>query len=493
MAMTLRKNDSKNCCSLLRRDQLIAAAARRMLPVAIVLLVGSPAFAADDEVTQSGGGRSASVETAVPPQAALRGQAVPASQPEYRLAPGDHIKVSVFDQEQLSGDFVLDGAGKVLLPIIGTVNLSGLTLAEAQQKIQNDLADGVLVKPTVSLRMEEYRPIYVGGDVRKPGSFPFRFGQVVTAAIAAAGGDRISEQPPGMAMADFINADERVRMLETQRLGLLVRKTRLEAERDERPNFVMPQLVGLNSANFDVGPIYAAEQDTFSRLMSTKHEQIDLLEKQRPRIGAEIDAVKDQLDKERRHLKLVTDRLSELETYYQKRIVREDEMNRQRQMQASSQANVASSQAKIARLHGDLGNLDIKLGELKATFDRQILTELEKTLQSLRDADTALVTARAFRRVKAQDIARGGSDSAMTVRITRFHDGKPTTFKATGNTVLEPGDVVEVKLDLPATDGVSTALMRAINPETTATEGSVASQARSTAAVDMNYETSATR
>ena len=489
MTLTFRKNDLKTSCSFFGCGHLIAAAARGMLPVVIVLLVGLPAFAAD-EAAQSGGERSPSVETATP-QAALPGQAMPTGQPEYRLAPGDQIKVLVFDQQQLSGDFALDGAGKVLLPIIGLVKLSGLTLAEAQQKIQDALADGVLVKPTVNLRIEEYRPIFVGGDVRKPGSFPFRFGQVVTAAIAAAGGDRLSDQSPGMAMADYINANERVRMLEAKRLGLLVRKTRLVAQRDDRANFVMPQLVGMNPDGGEVAPLFAAEHDTFSRLMSTQHEQIDLLEKQRPRIGAEIAAVKDQLDKERRHLKLVTDRLGELETYFQRKIVREDEMNRQRVMQANAQAEVARSEAKIARLYGDLGELDVKLGELKATFSRQILTELEKALQDLRDVDTALVTARAFRRVKAQDIGRGGADATMTV--TRFRDGKPATFKATGNTVLEPGDVVEVKLELPVTDGVSTAAMHAIDPEPTGTVGSLASQADATATAGMKDETSATR
>jgi polysaccharide biosynthesis/export protein len=491
--MTFRKNYSETSCSLFRCGQFVAAAARGMLPVAVVFLVGLPAFAAD-VAAQAGQEGSASVGTAMPPQAALPDQAVPANQPEYRLALGDHVKVMVFDQEQLSGDFVLDGAGKVLLPIIGPVRLSGLTLAEAQQKIQDALADGVLVKPTVSLRIEEYRPIVVAGDVKKPGSFPFRFGQVVTAAIATAGGDRISDQSPGMAMADYINANERVRMLETKRLGLLVRRTRLVAQRDDRTDFVLPQLVGMNSEGIEVTPILAAEHETFSRLMSMQHEQINLLEKQRPHISAELAAVKDQLDKERRHLKLVTDRLGELETYFQRRIVREDEVNKERRTQAAVQAEVAQSEAKIARLHADLGNLDIKIGDLKATFNRQILSELEKAQQDLRDLDTTLVTARAFRRVKAQDIGRGGAEPSMIVRITRFRDGKPATFKATGNTVLEPGDVVEVRLDLPSTDSVSTAAMRVTDPETTGIGEPLGSQAAAIAATaGISDETSTTR
>lgn len=64
---------------------------------------------------------------------------------DYRLAPGDRVTIMVFDETQLSGDFYIDGGGEVLLPLAGSVRLSGLTLPEAQEVIQKKFADGVLV------------------------------------------------------------------------------------------------------------------------------------------------------------------------------------------------------------------------------------------------------------------------------------------------------------------------------------------------------------
>ena len=99
---------------------------------------------------------------------------------EYRLARGDRLKIVVFDQQQLSGDFIVDSTGGILLPVVGTVEIAGLTVPEAQQLIQERLADGVLVHPVVSIRIPEYRPIFVTGDVRKPGGYQFigrRIGQ----------------------------------------------------------------------------------------------------------------------------------------------------------------------------------------------------------------------------------------------------------------------------------------------------------------------------
>ena len=146
---------------------------------------------------------------------------------EYRLAPGDRLKIVVFDQEQLSGEFIVDSTGGILLPVVGPVGVAGLTVPEAQQLIQERLADGVLVHPVVSVRIPEYRPIFVTGDVRKPGSYPFMFGGSVKGAIAAAGGEgQGAEQLLSVVMSDFIMSDERVRQLEANRLGLRVRKAR---------------------------------------------------------------------------------------------------------------------------------------------------------------------------------------------------------------------------------------------------------------------------
>src|SRR5262245_11049393 len=125
----------------------------------------------------------------------------------YRLAPGDRLTIAVYDQPQLSGQFIVDGGGGILLPLAGAVSLSGLTLAEAQKVIQDRFADGVLVQPAVSVRITDYRPIFVTGNVRKPGSYRFMIGQSVKAAVAAAGGEgEPIEFNVNSAMSEFITA-----------------------------------------------------------------------------------------------------------------------------------------------------------------------------------------------------------------------------------------------------------------------------------------------
>ena len=165
---------------------------------------------------------------------------------DYRLAPGDRLTIVVYDQPQLSGQFIVDGGGGILLPLAGGVSLNGLTLAEAQKLIQDRFADGVLVQPAVSVRITEYRPIFVTGNVRKPGSYRFMIGQSVKAAVAAAEVKASLRADFNGAVSDYINAEERVHQLDANHAILLMRKARLEAQRDGNENFVMPMLVGFN-------------------------------------------------------------------------------------------------------------------------------------------------------------------------------------------------------------------------------------------------------
>ena len=106
----------------------------------------------------------------------------------YRLGAGDRIRVTVFGQEDLSGEFELDGAGRVSLPLIRTVEAKGLTLTELEQAITDRLKPDFLKDPSVSVDVLNYRPFYIIGEVNEPGSYPYVSGMTVWNAVAMAGG-----------------------------------------------------------------------------------------------------------------------------------------------------------------------------------------------------------------------------------------------------------------------------------------------------------------
>ncbi len=111
-----------------------------------------------------------------------------AEQQAYQLGSGDKIRVTVFGEDDLSGNFVVDGKGAIAMPLIGEVLIGGKTLRAAETEIVTKLLDGFLKQPRVSLEVLNFRPFYILGEVNRPGSYPYVDGMTVLNAVALAGG-----------------------------------------------------------------------------------------------------------------------------------------------------------------------------------------------------------------------------------------------------------------------------------------------------------------
>jgi polysaccharide export outer membrane protein len=107
---------------------------------------------------------------------------------EYRLGAGDKLRVTVFGETALSGEFLVSGTGKISLPLIGDVQAAGVTVPAFQEQVQRALRDGYLKDPRVSAEVLNYRPFYILGEVEKPGEYPFTNNLTVLNAVATAGG-----------------------------------------------------------------------------------------------------------------------------------------------------------------------------------------------------------------------------------------------------------------------------------------------------------------
>jgi len=107
---------------------------------------------------------------------------------EYKLGSGDQVRITVFGQQDLSGEFQVDGSGSVALPLIGNVPAGGATVRELQERISARLRPDYLKNPRVNIEVLNYRPFYIIGEVHKPGSYPFVNGMTVVNAVALAGG-----------------------------------------------------------------------------------------------------------------------------------------------------------------------------------------------------------------------------------------------------------------------------------------------------------------
>ncbi|HBL25677.1 MAG TPA: hypothetical protein DD490_02455 [Acidobacteria bacterium] len=110
--------------------------------------------------------------------------------PTYRIGPRDLVQVKVFETEQLNGSYRVSEDGDITLPLVGTVQISGLTESEAGNRVQAVLEKDSLQRASVSVQVLEYRsnPISVIGAVRQPGALSFAGRWTLLEALTAAGG-----------------------------------------------------------------------------------------------------------------------------------------------------------------------------------------------------------------------------------------------------------------------------------------------------------------
>ncbi|HWA89274.1 MAG TPA: polysaccharide biosynthesis/export family protein [Rhizomicrobium sp.] len=107
---------------------------------------------------------------------------------DYRLGAGDKVRVTVYDETDLSGEFQVDGSGYVRLPLVGQVRAGGRTAHQLEGDVAGALADGYLKTPRVAVEVTTYRPFYIIGQVNRPGQYPYTSNMSALDAIGVAGG-----------------------------------------------------------------------------------------------------------------------------------------------------------------------------------------------------------------------------------------------------------------------------------------------------------------
>ena len=112
----------------------------------------------------------------------------PANLDDYRLGAADKVRVLVYNEPNLSGEFSVNSGGYLALPLIGDVLAVNRTTTEIRQEIEKRLSDGYLREPQVSIDVLQFRPFYILGEVNKPGDYPYSAGLTVLKAVATANG-----------------------------------------------------------------------------------------------------------------------------------------------------------------------------------------------------------------------------------------------------------------------------------------------------------------
>lgn len=380
-----------------------------------------------------------------------------ASAEDYRLDVMDKLRIrvaewqtaagAVRDWSTVSGDYTVGASGRVSIPFLGELEVSGKTTAEVAEEVgkQMQMLFGLRDRPSASVELAQYRPIYLAGEVQTPGEYPYAPNMTVLKALSVAGGLRRGDTGQRFAR-DFIRSEGDSSVLAAERNRLLVRRARLQAEIADQKDIAVPaELKDAPEAKELIASETALMQSRDRRLKLQLTQLADL----KQLLRSEIESLAKKSETQSRQLELV-------------------ESDREKIVNLTEQGlTVSSRRLAIEQQVADLqaGLLDIDTATLRAKQDVSKASQDETTLQNDRDADLAqelqntereldtlalklgtsrdLMAEAMMQSAEAASLAKEATTSA-TYSIVREKDGKASEFTANENTRILPGDVIKV-------------------------------------------------
>jgi polysaccharide export outer membrane protein len=385
---------------------------------------------------------------------------------EYILRPGDVLAISGVGLPELEyhGRINLDGVAS--FPLLGQVQAAGMPLSEFQAKVRQLLPSKVLRRRTqdgreytvtinsdeITLSIAEYRPVYVDGDVAKPGDQPFRPGITVRKAIAAAGGYdvmRFRGHDPFLESADlraeyyslwtqFAKEQAHVSRIRTE-LSNGTKLDRTEPVDTPVPRSVVSEIEDLEARLLDShNADYQKEIDYLRRAIQQEESRIEVLRQteQKEQQGAKADA----------------NDLEQMEQNYKKGVIPITRVSETRRLALLSATQALQTTAALALV--ERGREELRRSLEKVDDHRRIdllkeLNEAEVGLQTIRSRLQAVGDKLIYTGLLRSQLVRGTGRPKIT--IFRNDDASGQTFSASEDTELAPGDVVEVALRI---DGI---------------------------------------
>ncbi|APO75830.1 exopolysaccharide biosynthesis/export protein ExoF 1 [Rhizobium etli 8C-3] len=364
-----------------------------------------------------------------------------------RVAEWQTAEGSIRDWSVVSGDYTIGPSGSLSLPFVGDLPASGKTTDAIAQEIGVALQKqfGLKDRPSASVELAQFRPIYLTGDVENPGEYPFAPNLTVVKAVSIAGGLRRADAGQRFAR-DFINAKGDAVVYTTERNRLIARKARLQAETSKSDTIEMPQeLKDLPEAK----ALLASE----TSLMNTRKKRLTLqlqaLDDLKALLQAEIVSLGKKTETQTRQLELAKEDRDKVENLAEKGLALSARKMAAEQRAADTEATLLDIDTNILKAKQDISQANQDEITLRNDWDAKLSQELQDTESELDTLNLKIATSDALMSealAQSNDAARFDPQNAASISysIVREVDGQSKEIPVQENTTLQPGDLIRV-------------------------------------------------
>jgi protein involved in polysaccharide export with SLBB domain len=365
----------------------------------------------------------------------------------YRFGPGDKLRITVANNPDLSGEFTVQQSGEISLPSVGRVKVAGRGFDEFEDEMIRRLRESALRDPQVSVEVAAYRPIYVVGDVKSPGRYPFEMGMTVLQALAVAGGFLTLDDQSLKLRLELLEAQDSINALEGDYLAAIVKRARLSAERDGAGNIQFPTEIIERQKDPQVASLMDSETRLFSTRRTAVEGEVAILENQRVQLHDEISNLDDQLKAINKRSQLIEIELRDVEYLFGKGLAAKARVLELQRLQTDVQRDRLGIAAFAARANQEISKVDLSIENLRNERLDRILGDLAAVQQEIsrlevrrRSGKEVLALRQAMSMQPAARLVLAGDSFA----ITRDQGKGPEDIEATDRSYVLPGDVVRV-------------------------------------------------
>ena len=256
----------------------------------------------------------------------------------------------------------------------------------------------------------------------------------------------LSETQPGGMLGALLQAEERVRLLEISRVALLAKRARLLALQNGDDRIDFPDVSGVVVDAARIAQIRDGEQLAFAAERQAVRQETEALQKQLPRLEAEIASLKNQAELELKQRGLNHELVADYEQLTKTGLARKSTYIEVRREEARIDGNIGRLQSEALKAELSIGDLQFRITELRNGYQRRVTTELRETERALLDLTVTLPAAHRVRTAYARQVGLLTAEQAQQPAITVIRAGGITNVKydAAADFQLQPGDVVQI-------------------------------------------------
>lgn len=389
----------------------------------------------------------------------------------FRLDSGDAIEISIAGVPDLRHRATINLNGEISLPLVGELKVAGMTLPQVREIIreklpskifQQRLPDGrqmdVVVTPEeIVVNVAEYRPVYVNGDVARPGEQPFRPGMTARQAIAVAGGldvMRYRSTNPFVESANF-RAEYETLWAEFAREQAVVR--RLEAELAGRRELDPGDVLRMPIPSKTASQIAALEAQQLETRNADFEKEKAYLAEAVAQSERRLAVLNEQQAKEEEGMKADSEDFARVRALYERgnaAIMRVTDARRAMLLSATRQLQTEAQATQIEMQRGDFGRRLERLADQRRT---ELLRDIQAGNVRIAGIQARLQAAQEkllYTSLVKSALTNGGRDTPK-VLIYRTAEAGRTRLEADEDTALMPGDVVEIVLSIATVHGLA--------------------------------------